>query len=158
MAGLVVTYWNIEWVFYITGIAMLATLPILIVQKEHFVPEKLNLRGTMRQTGRNIKMGARYSVNKKTVLFLLMAMFFLAIGGEFIMMLRQPWMANVGIARELWGYLFAIGSVICVGAPFLAKWIAQRSKNSKPWPTTTIFWCNAAPRAWPSCTRTKAPR
>jgi len=129
MAGLVVKYWGMEMVWYISGIAILAVVPILIIQKEYFVPEKLNLKGTMKQAGQNIKKGAKYSVRTKPVLYLLIALVFVAIGGEFIMMLKQPYMDLMGIPREYFGYLAAIGSVICVGAPFLAKRICQWSKK-----------------------------
>ena len=56
-------------------------------------------------------------------------MIFIAIGGEFVMILKQPYMEVMGIPREFFGYIAAIGSALCVGTPFLAKAIGQRMKN-----------------------------
>ncbi len=129
MAGLVVKYWSMDMVWYISGISMLATLPILAMQKEHHVPTKMNLRGTMKQTGQNIREGARFSISDKQVFYILLAMIFIALSGEFIMILRQPYMEVMGIPREFFGYITAIGAAICVGIPFLAKAIGQRAKK-----------------------------
>lgn len=129
LAGLVVKYWGMDMIWYISGISMLATIPILMIQKEYFVPEKLDLKGTMKQAGQNIKEGARFSITEKRVLYLLIAMIFIAIGGEFVMILKQPYMELMGIPREFFGYIAAVGSALCVGTPFLAKAIAQRTSN-----------------------------
>ena len=129
LAALVVKYWGMDMIWYISGISMLATIPVLMAQKEYFVPEKLDLKGTMKQAGQNIKEGARFSISEKQVLYLLIAILFIAIGSEFAMILRQPYMEDMGISREFFGYIAAIGSAICVGTPFLAKAIGQKTKN-----------------------------
>ena len=129
LAGLVVKYWGMDMIWYISGISMLATIPVLMVQKEYFVPEKVNFKNTMKQAGQNVKEGARFSITEKQVLYLLIAVIFISIGSEFVMVLKQPYMELMGIPREFFGYLAAIGSAICVGTPFLAKAIAQRTTN-----------------------------
>ena len=129
LAGLVVKYWGIDMIWYISGVSMLATIPILMIQKEYFIPEKLNLKDTMKQAGQNIKEGAKFSITNKQVFYLLIAMVFIAIGGEFVMVLKQPYMEFMDIPREFFGYIAAIGSALCVGTPFLAKAIGQRTKN-----------------------------
>ena len=129
LAGLVVKYWGMDMLWYISGISMLATIPVLMVQKEYFVPKKVNFKETMKQAGQNIKEGARFSISNKQVFYLLIAMIFIAIGGEFVMVLKQPYMELMGIPREFFGYIAAIGSALCVGTPFLAKAIGQRTKN-----------------------------
>ena len=129
LAGLVVKYWGMDMIWYISGVSMLATIPILMVQKEYFVPEKLDIKETMRLAGQNIREGARFSISNKQVLYLLIAVVFISIGGEFVMILKQPYMEIMGIPREFFGYLAAIGSALCVGTPFLAKAISQRTSN-----------------------------
>ena len=129
LAGLVVRYWGMDMIWYISGISMIATIPVLMAQKEYFVPEKVNFKNTMKQAGQNIKGGARFSITNKQVLYLLIAVIFISIGSEFVMVLKQPYMELMGIPREFFGYLAAIGSAICVGTPFLAKAIAQRTQN-----------------------------
>ena len=129
LAGLVVKYWGMDMIWYISGVSMLATIPVLMVQKEYFVPEKLNLKGTMKQASQNIKEGARFSISDRQVLYLLIAVIFISIGSEFVMILKQPYMELMGIPREFFGYLAAIGSALCVGTPFLAKAISQRTSN-----------------------------
>ena len=100
LAGLVVKYWGMDMLWYISGISMLATIPILMIQKEYFVPKKVNFKETMKQAGQNIKEGARFSISNKQVFYLLIAMIFIAIGGEFVMVLKQPYMELMGIPRE----------------------------------------------------------
>ncbi len=129
LAGLVVKYWGMDMIWYVSGISMLATIPVLMLQKEYFVPEKVNFRNTMKQAGQNIREGARFSIGEKQVLYLLIAVIFISIGSEFVMVLKQPYMELMGIPREFFGYLAAIGSAICVGTPFLAKAISQRTQN-----------------------------
>ncbi len=129
IAGLVVAHFGMILVFYITGISMLGTLPILAVQKEHYVPERVNLRLAVKRTGVNIKAGAALTRTNRTIFFLMAATIFIALGGEFIMVLRQPYMDVMGIPREFFGYITAAGSALCVGTPFLAKYIGARAKN-----------------------------
>jgi predicted MFS family arabinose efflux permease len=121
LSGMVVRFFNMDALWYIYGGALLASVFILVFQKEHFERKATGVLHGFKETYENIIGGAQFTVKEKNILFIIIALFFMVIGGELILICSKPFLEVMGIPREYLGYLSAVSAALCVGTPFLAR-------------------------------------
>ena len=131
LSGLIVQYIGMDALWYIYGSVVMASVFILAMPKEHFEKKQVNIKKSFRETYHTIKEGAAFAARNKNILYIICAAFFIAIAGEFVMVCYKPFMEVMGVPREYFGYLSAVGGVFCVGMPFLAKYLAGAFTSEK---------------------------
>ncbi|MBU7017336.1 MAG: MFS transporter [Theionarchaea archaeon] len=131
LSGLIVQYIGMDALWYIYGSVVLACGFILAMPKEHFEKKQVDILKSFRQAFYTVREGASFAAKNKNVLYIICAAFFTAIAGEFVMVCYKPFMEVVGVPREYFGYLSAVGAVFCVGMPFLAKYLAGAFTSEK---------------------------
>ena len=131
LSGLIVSFLGMDALWYINGVATLGTVMVLMVQKEHFERKKIHIYKNFQETYTNIREGALFSLREKNVLYIMVAIFFVGVGGELLLICYKPFMEVVGVPREYFGYLSAISGVFCVVLPFLATHLVSSLKSEK---------------------------
>ncbi len=131
LSGLIVSFLGMDALWYINGVATLGAVLVLTVQKEHFERKKIHIYKNFAETYTNIREGASFSLREKNVLYIMVASFFVAVGGELLLICYKPFMEVVGVPREYFGYLSAISGVFCVLLPFLATYLVSSFKSEK---------------------------
>ncbi|MBU7048385.1 MAG: MFS transporter, partial [Theionarchaea archaeon] len=131
LSGLIVSFLGMDALWYINGVAILGAVLVLIVQKEHFERKKIHIYKNVQETYTNIREGALFSLREKNVLYIMVAIFFVGVGGELLLICYKPFMEVVGVPREYFGYLSAISGVFCVVLPFLATHLVSFFKSEK---------------------------
>ncbi|MBU7017354.1 MAG: MFS transporter [Theionarchaea archaeon] len=131
LSGLIVTFLGMDALWYINGVATLGAVLVLVVQKEHFERKKIHIYKNFKETYANIREGASFSVREKNVLYIMVAIFFVAVGGELLLICYKPFMELVGVPREYFGYLSAVSGAFCVLLPFLATHLVSSFKSEK---------------------------
>ncbi len=146
LSGLIVHFWDMDMLWFVYGISLIASTSILGFQKEHFQRKAAGLRERIHDTKVNVKKGARFTLDNRNVKYFMVAIFFIALGGEFILICRVPFLEVMEIPREYFGYIAAVGAALCVVSPFLAKSIASRFKKKSSYLAlhTLIFGLIAA--------------
>jgi predicted MFS family arabinose efflux permease len=131
LSGLIVSFLGMDALWYINGVATLGAVLVLTVQKEHFERKKIHIYKNFAETYTNIREGASFSLREKNVLYIMVASFFVAVGGELLLICYKPFMEVAGVPREYFGYLSAISGVFCVVLPFLATYLVSSFKSEK---------------------------
>ncbi len=131
ISGVVVRLFGMDALWYLYGIALFASVFILAFQKEHFEKKVTGVRRNFSETYVNIIEGAKFTVKEKSVFFIIIALFFIVVGGEFILVCSRPFLEVMGVPREYFGYLSAVSATLCVGTPFIAKHVASLFKEEK---------------------------
>jgi predicted MFS family arabinose efflux permease len=131
MSSVVVRLFGMDALWYIQGVALLISVLVLALQKEHFERKKIKIRKSFVETYTNVWKGATFTVKEKNVLFIMIAIFFITIGGELMVVCSKPFLEVIGVAREHFGYLSAVSAALCVGMPFLAKYLANLFKKEQ---------------------------
>ncbi len=131
LSGLLVHLFSMDALWYVYGTALLGSVTVLAVQKEHFEKKEIHFHESFKKTYANIREGALFTVGTRNVLSIIVAIFFIAVGGELMLICSKPFLEVMGVPREYFGYLSAVGSALCVGTPFLAKYMAALFKEVK---------------------------
>ncbi len=131
LSSVIVLFLGMDFLWYIEGAALLGSVLILVKQKEHFEKKAASLKKGFGDTYKNIREGAAFSLKNKNVLYLMIASFFIIISGEFLFICSKPFMEVMGVPREYFGYLSAVGATLCVGMPFSTRYLANIFKKEK---------------------------
>jgi len=131
LSGVIVRLFGMDALWYIQGVALLGSVLVLVIQKEHFEKKVTRIRESFSKTFTNIGEGAAFTAQNKNVLYIMIASFFIVVGGELLLICSKPFLEVIGVPREYFGYLSAVGAVLCVGMPFLAKYLAGLLKSEK---------------------------
>ena len=131
LSGIVVRFLGMDALWYINGAAVLGSVLVLVIQKEHFERRIARIQESFKETYNNIREGARFTVHEKNVLYIMVANFFVVVGAELLLICSKPFLEDIGVPREYFGYLTAVGAVFCVGMPFVAKYLAGLFSNEK---------------------------
>lgn len=126
LSGLIVQFLNMDALWYVYGTALLASVLVLVMQKEHFEKKETPLLKTFSETSTKIREGAHFTIREKNVMYIMMATFFFMVGSELINICSKPFLEVIGVPREYFGYLSAVVYALCVGMPFLVKHLADR--------------------------------
>jgi predicted MFS family arabinose efflux permease len=124
ISGAVVRYLGMNALWYLQALVVFVSISVLALQKEHFERKKIRVRQSVVETCSNIREGAKFSIRERNVLFIVSAAFFISIGSEILAVCSKPFLEVMGVAREYFGYLSAVGAALCVAMPFLAKYAA----------------------------------
>lgn len=129
LSGVIVRLFGMDALWYIQGTAFLASVLVLAMQKEHFERKVTHVRESFTETFTNIREGATFTIKNKNVLYIMSASFFIIVGVELMNICSKPFLEVIGVPREYFGYLSAVGAALCVGMPFLAKYLAGFFKS-----------------------------
>ena len=129
ISGAVVQAFNMDALWYIYGIALLASVCILVFQTEHFERKATGMLHSFNKTYNNISEGAQFTIKEKNVFYLIIGLFFVVVGGELILICSKPFLEVMGIPREYFGYLSAVSAAFCVVTPFIARRAAGMVKK-----------------------------
>lgn len=125
LSGLIVQFLGMDALWYTYGAALLASVSILVMQKEHFERKEAHFLRSLNETYTNIREGAHFTIREKNVMYIMIATFFFFVGSELINICSKPFLEIIGVPREYFGYLSAVGFALCVGMPFLARHLAD---------------------------------
>ncbi len=125
LSGLIVQFLGMDALWYTFGAALLASIFVLVIQKEHFERKEAHFLRSLNETYTNIREGARFTIREKNVMYIMIATFFFFVGSELINICSKPFLEVIGVPREYFGYLSAVGFALCVGMPFLARHLAD---------------------------------
>ncbi len=131
LSGLIVRFFSMDALWYVYGVALLASVSVLVIQKEHFERKETHIRKSFTKTYTNIREGAKFTVQNKNVFYIMIATFFIVTGSELTFICSKPFLEVLGVPREYFGYLSAGGAAMCVVLPFIAKHLAGLFKKEK---------------------------
>ncbi len=131
LSSVIVLFLGMDFLWYVQGAALLGSVLALAAQKEHFERKATSFKKSFGETYKNIREGAAFTVKNKNVLYIMVASFFIVVSGEFLFICSKPFMEVMGVPREYFGYISAVGAALCVGMPFSTRYLANFFKKEK---------------------------
>ncbi|MBU7034165.1 MAG: MFS transporter, partial [Theionarchaea archaeon] len=131
IAGVVVRFLGMDALWYLQGFIVFISISVLALQKEHFERKKVRVVESIIETCNNIRDGARFTMRERNVFFIMAAVFFVSVSSQIMTVCSKPFLEIMGVAREYFGYLSAVGAALCVVMPFLAKYAAELLKREQ---------------------------
>ncbi|MBU7014828.1 MAG: MFS transporter [Theionarchaea archaeon] len=125
ISGAVVRYLGMDALWYLQACIVFMSISVLTLQKEHFERKKVRIVQSAVETFNNIRDGAKFTIRSRNVFFIMAAVFFVAVSSQIMSVCSKPFLEIMGVAREYFGYLSAVGAAFCVAMPFLAKYAAE---------------------------------
>jgi predicted MFS family arabinose efflux permease len=121
LAAAIIVFFSMDLIWFLHGAAMLAAAAILFFQREHFAPTGAGLLENAVRIAEKFRTGAKFAASSKPVMNIIAAAFFTFAAVEIAAISWNPFLEELGLPREYFGMLIALGAAACVFVPFYAK-------------------------------------